>query len=157
MCILIYNFQKRVKDMIDHRQRNSTAKVRNGVGTMYYLYSDEGISHRRSCSRIFYRGSFNWILKLLVPFLIIESDWRVKSPLSSLIISPKSSHQNIEVAIMFRVVGRSSVYVFQVDNPHRGRFLRYVLGAYKVFMEWVVIKDLERDRWIGNKKFQCPF
>jgi hypothetical protein len=49
-----------------------------------------------------------------------------------------TSNQNFEIAILFSVVD------FQMENRHspttlRARVVSYVLGAYKVFIEGVVI------------------
>jgi len=63
-----------------HRQSNSAVKVKNDVGTMYYLYCVQTCtSYRRSCRRNFKKSSFNSKSKGLVPFLIVESDWRETS------------------------------------------------------------------------------
>jgi hypothetical protein len=47
----------------------------------YYLFFlDQGTSYRRICRRYFKKDSFDSKLKGLVPFLIVESDWRANSP-----------------------------------------------------------------------------
>ena len=50
---------------------------------IYFLFSyiffavlDQGASYRRNCRRNFKRDSFDLKLEWLVPFLIVESDWR---------------------------------------------------------------------------------
>jgi hypothetical protein len=49
-------------------------------------------------------------LEWLVPFLLVESDWRTNSPLPTPIIPPNTSNQNFEIAILFSVVD------FQIEN-----------------------------------------
>jgi hypothetical protein len=50
--------------------------------------------------------------------------------------------KNFEIAILFKVVDRSGNYVFEDDRPLtalRTRVVSYALGAYKVFIESVVV------------------
>ena len=58
-------------------------------------------------------------------------------------IYPDTSNQNIEIAILFKVVERSGNYIFEDDTPPtalRVRVVSYALGAYKVFIESFVIE-----------------
>jgi hypothetical protein len=55
------------------------------------------------------KGSFDWELKGLVPFLLIESVWRVTDPPLLLIIPPNTSNQNFQIAIWFNVVESSEI------------------------------------------------
>ena len=94
-----------------------------------------------SCCRNFKRGSFDWKLKL--PFLIVESEWRVINPLLTPTISPKTFNQSLEIAILFNVVESSVNYVFKYDEPPRvprAKVVSYALGAYKVFIDRAVVK-----------------
>ena len=76
----------------------------------------EGI-YRRCCRKNFKKGSFDCKLRGLVPFFIVESDWRAINPSLTLTISPNTSHQNFEITIMLNVVERFGNYVFDDDNP----------------------------------------
>ena len=58
-------------------------------------------------------------------FLIVTSDWTATSPHSMHTISPNTSNQNFEIALLFNIVERFRNYVFEA--------LFYALGAYKVF------------------------
>ena len=80
--------------------------------TMYYFFPlEQGTSYGMGCRRNFRRGSFDWKLRVLVSFLIVESDWRATSPPPTTpIISPNTSNQNFEIAILFSVVD------FQIEN-----------------------------------------
>jgi hypothetical protein len=55
-------------------------------------------------------------LEWIVPFLIVESDWRATNPPTP-IIPLNTSNQNFEIAILFSVVD------FQIENI----FLRRIL------------------------------
>ena len=71
---------------------------KNDVGTMYYLLFfplDQGISYRRSC-RNFEKGSFNQRLEWLVPFVIVENDWKATNTPSTPTISRNTYNQNID-------------------------------------------------------------
>jgi hypothetical protein len=70
-----------------------------------------------------------------VPFLIVESDWVESSPPFTPTISPNTSNQNFEIAILFNVVEWSGNYVFEVDNPSialRSRVVSYALGHIRL-------------------------
>ena len=69
------------------------------------------------CSRNFEKDSFVWKLKGLVPLLIAESDWRATNPPFMPAISPNTSNQNFEIAILFSDGIRSGNYVFVDNNP----------------------------------------
>ena len=56
------------------------------------------------CRRNLKKDSFEWKFKALVSFLIVEIDWRItNTPLTST-ISPNTSDQNFEIAILFDIV-----------------------------------------------------
>ena len=72
-----------------------------------------------------------------MPFLIVESDWRATNPSLTPTISPNTSNQNLEIAILFNVVEMSGNYVFEDDTPPTAitaRVVSYALGAYQVFI-----------------------
>ena len=74
-------------------------------------------------------------MKWLVPFLIVESDWKATNTPSTPTIYPNTSNQNFEIAILFNVVESFGNKVFKDDNPLRAlsaRVVGYTLGAYKV-------------------------
>ena len=90
-----------------------------------------------------------------MPFLIVESDWRATSPPPTLIISPNTSNQNFEIAILFSVVD------FHIENI----FLRKTLPlnpqskgfklrpwVYTVFIEGVVVETSKGAHSIGNQE-----
>jgi hypothetical protein len=52
---------------------------------------------QKSCRRNIERGSFDWKLQRLVPFLIVESDWKATSPFP---LRPSFSNDNFEIAIL---------------------------------------------------------
>jgi hypothetical protein len=53
----------------------------------------------RFCCRNFKIGSFNRKLKGLVPFVIVEKDWRATNPPFTPNISPNVSNENFEKVI----------------------------------------------------------
>jgi hypothetical protein len=65
---------------------------------------DEGASYRRGCHRNFEKGSFDWKLEWLSPFLIVESDRKATNTPSTPTFSPKTCNQNFEIVIPFSVV-----------------------------------------------------
>ena len=70
-----------------------------------------------------------------------------------IIISPNTSDQHFDLAILLNVVEGSRNYVFEYDNPLtalRAKVVSYVLGAYNVFREGVVVKTSKRTLSIGN-------
>jgi hypothetical protein len=77
-----------------------------------------------------------------VPFLIVESDWKATNAPSKPTISPNTSNQNFEIAILFNVVESSGNYIFEQDIPptvFRTRVISYALGAHMVLMEGMII------------------
>ena len=50
--------------------------------------------------------------KVLVPFLSDQKNWRASRPPPTLIFSPKSTYQNFEISILFRIVENNNKYVF---------------------------------------------
>ena len=54
-------------------------------------------------------------LKVLVPFLSDQKNWRAPRPLPALIFSQKSPDQNSEIAVLFTIVEKPNNYVFR-DN-----------------------------------------
>jgi len=67
------------------------------------------------------KGSFDWKLEGEVPLLMVESDWKATNPLP---ISPNTSNQNFEIAILFNVFERSRNYVFEDNNfPSTGSMI----------------------------------
>jgi hypothetical protein len=84
---------------------------------IYYFFPlEQGTSYGKGRRRNFKRGSFDWKLRVLVPFLIVERDWRTTSPFPRPSF-PQTSNQNFEIAILFSVVD------FQIENM----FLRRTL------------------------------
>jgi len=61
--------------------------------------------------------------------------------------------QNFDIDIWFKVVEKSKNYVFENENPPtalRTRVVSYALGAYKVFIESIVVKTSKSADSIGN-------
>jgi hypothetical protein len=58
-----------------------------------------------------------WKLKGIVPFLIVESDWRGTNPPLTPTISPNISNQNFTIDILFHIVESSGKKFFEDDNP----------------------------------------
>ena len=57
-----------------------------------------------------------------MPFLSEQKNWRAPRPPSTLIIFPKSTDQNAEIAILFSVVEKPYNYDFGDDLlPHSSR------------------------------------
>ena len=76
------------------------------------------------------------MLEVLVPFLIVDSDWSINNTPLTPTISPNTSNQNFEIAILFEAVKKFGNYVFEDDTPPtalRARVISYALGAYKLF------------------------
>ena len=97
--------------------------------------------YTESCCRNFKKGSFDCKLKL--PFLIVESEWRVINPPLTPTISPNTFNQSLEIAILFNVVESSRNYVFKDEKPPRApraKVVSYTLGTYKVFIVRLVVK-----------------
>ena len=68
-------------------------------------------------------------------------------------ISPNTSNQNFETAILFKVVEKSGNYIFE-DDPSptslRAKVVSYALGTYTVFIESDVVETSKRTHSIGN-------
>ena len=91
--------------------------------------------------------------KGLVRFLIVKSDWRATSPPPTPIIPPNTSNKNFEIAILFSVVDFHIENIFlggHSPTTLRARVLSYALGAYKVFIEGVVVETSKQAQLIGN-------
>ena len=70
-----------------------------------------------------------------MPFSSNQKNWKAPRPLPTLIIFPKSTDQNSEIAILFSVVEINYHYVFGDDlfprSPHgRGYKLQTSTSAY---------------------------
>jgi hypothetical protein len=81
-------------------------------------------------------------LKGLVPFLIVESEWRAANPLLTPTISPNIFHQSFEIVILFNAVEKSGNYLLKYDKAPRApraKVVSYALGAYKILIESVVV------------------
>jgi hypothetical protein len=61
------------------------------------------------------KGSFDWKLKGLGPFLIVESVWRATTAPLTPTISPNIFNQNFEIAMLFNVVESSGNSVLEDD------------------------------------------
>jgi hypothetical protein len=61
-----------------------------------------------------------------VTFIIVESVWRATSPPLTPTFSTKTANQNFETAILFNVVERTGIYVFEDDNSLKALKLRIV-------------------------------
>ena len=80
-----------------------------------------------------------------MPFLIVESEWRVINPPLTPTTSPKIFNQSLEIAILFNIVESSGDYVFEDTPPsHRsspqGKGRKLCRGGIKVFIESVVVE-----------------
>jgi ABC-type amino acid transport system permease subunit len=90
---------------------------------------------------------------LKLPFLIVENEWRVISPPLTLIISPITFNQSLEIAIFFNLVESSGTYVFKEDKPSRvprAKVVSYALGTYMVCIDRVVVKTSKGGHSIEN-------
>jgi hypothetical protein len=118
----------------------------------WLLVLDQGTSHRRSCRRYIEKGSFNWKLEWLLPFLIFEKNWEATNIPTTPTSSPNTSNQNFEMTILFSVVDfQTEIMFWRGHSPTdlRARVVRYALGAYKVFIESVVVETWKKARSIG--------
>jgi hypothetical protein len=89
---------------------------------IYYFFPlEHGTSYRGFCRRNLEKGSFNWKLEWLVPFLIVESDCKATNASSMPIIFRNTSNQNFEIAILLSVVD------FQIGNMFLRRSLPHSL------------------------------
>ena len=100
-----------------------------------YLFFIQGGSYRPSGPRILREGSFERKLKVLVPFLNDQKNWRAPRPPLTFIFPPKSTDQNFEIAILFSIVENHNNYVFKYDllpqNPWgRGCKLQTLTSVY---------------------------
>jgi hypothetical protein len=50
------------------------------------------------------KGSFDWKLEQPMPFLIVKRDWKATNTPSTPTISPNTSNENFEIAILFSIV-----------------------------------------------------
>ena len=121
----------------------------------FFFCLDQGTSYRRSCSRNFEKGSFDWKFKGQEPFLIVKSDWRATNPRLTPTISQNTFNQNFEI----NIVERSRNYIFKdATPPHtafKARVVSYALGKFKVYIERAITKTFEGAHSISNQK--CPF
>jgi hypothetical protein len=97
-----------------------------------------------------------------VPLLIVESDWRVTNPPLAPTISPNTSNQNFEIAILLTAVDSSGNYIFDQGTPptvFRVRVKSHILGLYKAFIESFVVKTRKRAKGSFDLKFKglVPF
>ena len=53
-----------------------------------------------------------------MPFLIVESDWKATNTPYTPNISPNTSNQNFDIAVLFNAVDNSGNYMFEQDTPH---------------------------------------
>ena len=110
-----------------------------------FLTLKQGTQYRRSCCRNFKKGSFNWKLVWLIPFLIVESDWKATSTPSMPTISRNTSNQNFQIAILFSVVDFQIEIMFlrrTLPTALRARVVSYVLGEYKAFLKKALSQKL---------------
>ena len=76
-------------------------------------------------------------------FLIVESDWKATDIPLMPTISPNTFNQSLEIVILLNVVESSGNYVFKDEKSPRdprANVVSYTLGAYKVFIENVVVE-----------------
>ena len=105
------------------------------------------VFYRKCCRRNFKKDSFDWELKGLVPFLIVESDWRATSLLPYAHNSPKHIQSKfwdshfVQRSWKFWKLG---LWGWQPPTVLRVRVVSYALGAYKVFIESVVVKTSKK-------------
>jgi hypothetical protein len=95
----------------------------------------------------------DWKLKGLVAFLIVKSDWGATNPTLTPTISPNTSNQNFEIAILLNVVERYGIFVSEDDTPPtdlRVRAVSYTPRAYKDFIESIFVETFKRAHSIGN-------
>ena len=80
-----------------------------------YIINRKYIEHQRSCHINFEKDSIG-IPKGQLPFIRVEGNWRATSPPPKPTISPNTSNQNFEMAILFDIIERCGYYVFEDDN-----------------------------------------
>jgi hypothetical protein len=88
------------------------------------------------CRRNFKKGSFDWKLNRLVPFFIVQIDWKATNTLSTPTISPNISNQSFEMVIFSTQFKVQEIIPLSRTLPpivFRTRVISYALGAYKVF------------------------
>jgi hypothetical protein len=83
-----------------------------------------------------------------VPFLIVKTDWRATNLPPTPTISPNTSNQNFEIAILFNVVEKSGNEVFEDDPPSyssQGKSFKLCPEGIKVFfIESILVKTSKR-------------
>ena len=90
-----------------------------------------------------------------MPFLSDQKNWRAPRPPSTLIVFPKSTDQNSEIAILFSVVEKPYNYVFGDDLlPHSPTGRGYKLQNLPVLTHsnayWEVYRRFQRDFLVGG-------
>ena len=73
---------------------------------------------------------------------MVKSDWKATNTPSTPTISRNTSNKNFEIAIVFNVAEGFGNYIFEQDIPpivFRARVISYVLGAYMVLMEGMLV------------------
>jgi hypothetical protein len=82
-------------------------------------------------------------MKWLVPFLIVESDWKATDTPSPPTISPNTSNKDFEIVILFHAVQSSGNYTFEQDilpTVFMAMVISYALRLYKVFIEIFILE-----------------
>ena len=104
------NFQAPIHKNVEFRI--FCQKTNHGCVFICLFFFSQGSSYRPSGPRMSQEGSFK-------SFLSDQKNWRAPRPPPTLIFSPKSTDQNFEIAILFRIVKNHNNYVFGNDLlPH---------------------------------------
>ena len=126
---------------------------------IFFWFPYYGTSYRRSCHRNFKKDSFDWKLEGLVLFLIAESDWKAANTLPR----PEFPQTHPPKFWDSHFVQRSwkfwklGLWGGKPPTVLRARVVSYVLGAYKVFIESVVVETSKKSSFDWKFKGLVPF
>ena len=100
------------------------------VGTPHLVLSrnasDRNFEMTICCRINFKKGSFDWKLKGLLPFLIVKNDWRANNPSSHAHHFSKHIQSNSDIVILFSVIEKSGNYAFE-DDKSQGKGCKFCL------------------------------
>jgi hypothetical protein len=113
---ILFNVVESSGNQVCDSENPTSSHSSQGKGCKLYPGDIYGF-YRKYCYRNFKKHSFNWKLKWLVPFLIVESDGKATNTPSKPTISPMTYNKNFVIAILFYTVESSGNYVFKQDTP----------------------------------------
>ena len=153
--VILLNVVWKDLEIMSFEDDNPLPPQPSGLRLWVMPWGHNKVTIRKRCRRNFKRGSFDWKLRGLVPFLILYSNLRDNPPTP--IISPQTSDQHFGIAILFNAVERSVNYVFEDDTllppPHSPQDNGYKLCPWGIIENYFYRKHSGRNSKKGS--FDC--